>query len=197
MAPFFAAVIFLCATPGPGVLSLAGVAAAFGSGKAYRYMFGLFLGNFLVALMVISGLAALILADPRIRIVLFALSLAYLASIAIRIAFARSKIAFIEKAEAPGIRDGVILQVINPKAYAVSTTIFSGFILFADNYSLEVIVKLLIFNGVWIPVHFMWLFLGIWLNQLNLPEHQQRRINYAMAGSMMMVVLLAAYSAFT
>ena len=192
MLTFLAAVFFLVISPGPGVLSTAGVAAGFGVRPATRYVAGLWAGNFLVALAVITGLAALLLADPRVRVVLFGASLAYLFYIAVRIAFARSKIAFIERAAPPGIRGGILLQIINPKAYAVSTTLFTGFAFWPDNYVGEVTIKLLIFNAVWIPVHFMWLYLGVWLHRLDLPARVQLAINISMAVSMMAVVLLAA-----
>ena len=76
------AVFFLIATPGPGVLSLAGVGAAYGFRRAMPYLVGLLVGNWLVLLLVASGLAALVLANPVIRWVLFVASLAYLVYLA-------------------------------------------------------------------------------------------------------------------
>jgi threonine/homoserine/homoserine lactone efflux protein len=61
----FAIVSFLMfLTPGPGVMSLAGVGAAFGWRQGLLYMAGLFTGNVFVSLAVITGLAAIILAEP-------------------------------------------------------------------------------------------------------------------------------------
>ena len=51
------AVIFLIITLGAGVLSTAGVGAAFGTGAGSCYVFGLFLGTNLVALIVTGGWA--------------------------------------------------------------------------------------------------------------------------------------------
>lgn len=192
MLAFAAAVLLLIGTPGPGVLSTAGVAAGFGPRPATRFVFGLFLGNNLVAVTVISGLAALILADPRVRIVLLGLSLLYICYLALRIALAGSKIGFIERSAPPGINGGILLQVINPKAYAVSTTLFTGFAFWPASYSVEVILKLLIFNLIWIPLHFVWLFMGLWLNRLDLSDRAQGAINIGMALSMLGVVVLAA-----
>mgnify|MGYP001824687630 FL=1 len=59
MISFVLAVLFLLITPGPGVLSLAGVGAAYGYRAGARYMVGLFLGTNLVCLMVITAHAAL------------------------------------------------------------------------------------------------------------------------------------------
>ena len=64
MFAFAAAVFFLLITPGPGVLSTAGVGAGFGFRPGARYVLGLFLGTNLVALAVVSGLAALTVMTP-------------------------------------------------------------------------------------------------------------------------------------
>jgi len=194
MLTFTAAVFFLLITPGPGVLSTAGVGAAFGARPGARYVLGLFLGSNLVMVAVVSGIAAIILADPRIRTVLLAASTAYLLYLALRIALAGSKIAFIKAHSAPGIANGIALQIINPKAYVVATTMFSGFSFLPGSLLAETIVKFVILNAIWVPIHFLWLGLGIRLNQLNLPAHSQRRINIAMSLSMLIVVGLALWA---
>ncbi len=194
MLTFAAAVFFLIVTPGPGVLSLAGVGSGFGAPAGRRYLFGLFLGNNLVFLAVASGVAALILADPRIRLVLFGVSTAYLLYLAARIAFAGSRIAFIERAAAPGIKGGILLQVINPKAYAVNTAVISGFSFMADNVPVEVLLKAMILNAIWLPIHFGWLWAGITLRRMALSEEYQRRVNIGMASAMLTVVALAVLS---
>lgn len=191
MLSFAAAVFFLITTPGPGVLSTAGVAAGFGFRPASRYLFGLFLGNNLVSFLVISGLGAVVLASPSIRTILFAISIIYRVYLALKIGFAGAKIGFIESAAPPGILNGVVLQIFNPKAYVVSTSLFSGFAFLPHSYLTEVIVKVLVFNAIWIPIHFLWLFLGIYLNRLDLSHKTQRVINIVMAGAMLGVVGLA------
>ena len=60
----------------------------------------------MVALAVVSGIAAVVLADPRIRTVLFVASAAYLFYLALRIAMAGSRIAFIEAKSPPGVGNG-------------------------------------------------------------------------------------------
>lgn len=194
MLTFALAVFFLIVTPGPGVLSVAGVGSGYGSGPGSRYIAGLCIGTNLVALAVVSGMAAVILADAQIRTVLLLASVAYLAYLAFRIAFAGSRIAFREVAKAPGLWDGVALQAVNPKAYAVNTTFFTGFAFMPDNLVGETLIKFLIMNAIWIPVHFAWLYLGITLHRLNLAPPVQRGINVAMALSMLGVVALALLS---
>lgn len=192
MLTFAAAVFFLIITPGPGVLSTAGVGAAFGARAGTYYVGGLFIGTNLVSLAVVSGLTAALLADERLRMVLFAASILYLAYLAFRIALAGSKIAFIERAAPPGFMGGILLQAINPKAYAVNTALFTGFNFLPQNYPAEIALKFLIVNLIWIPIHFAWLWAGIALRRMNLPHRTQRMINIAMALSMLAVVALAA-----
>ncbi|SLN53767.1 leucine export protein LeuE [Pseudoruegeria aquimaris] len=191
MLTFAAAVFFLIITPGPGVLSTAGVGSAFGARAGSRYVAGLWIGNNAVALAVISGLAAVVLAAPVVRNILFAASTAYLLYLALRIAAAGSRIAFIEARSAPGIWNGIALQAINPKAYAVNTALFSGFSFLPESLAAETMLKLLIFNAIWIPIHFLWLYLGIRLHALNLSPGSHRAINIAMSLSMLAVVALA------
>ena len=194
MLTFAAAVFFLIITPGPGVLSTAGVGAAFGARAGTHYVAGLFIGTNLVCIAVVSGLTAVLFADERLRTVLFFASIAYLMYLALRIALAGSKIAFIERQAPPGVLGGIALQAINPKAYAVNTALFTGFGFMPTNLGAEIALKFLIVNAIWIPIHFAWLWLGIALRRMNLPHRTQRIINIAMALSMLAVVALAAFA---
>lgn len=191
MLTFALAVFFLIVTPGPGVLSLAGVGSGFGAPAGRRYLWGLAIGNNLVMLAVISGLAALVLADPRIRTLLFVASTCYLLYLAARIAFAGARIAFIERSAAPGVRGGILLQLINPKAYAVLTALFSGFDFMPEAVLSQMLFKIVIFNAIWFPIHFGWLWAGITLRAMALSASTQRAVNIAMAAAMVCVVCLA------
>ena len=101
MDSFALAVLLLTVTPGPAVLTLAGVGSAFGWRQGVSFLFGLFVGVHLVCFAVISGLATLIMADPVVRVVLLLASSAYLGYLAFKIALAGTKIGFIHMA-APG-----------------------------------------------------------------------------------------------
>ncbi|MDB4223327.1 LysE family transporter [Granulosicoccus sp.] len=191
MGVFLTAVFFLLITPGPGVLSTAGVGSAFGAQAGYRYVFGLFLGTNLVALAVVTGLAGLVLAQPGLRTVLMYASALYLFYLAAKIALAGSSIAFIESVKAPGIIDAILLQAINPKAYVVNTALFTGFQFANSSLLNETLWKFFLINLIWIPIHLLWLSAGIGLKQLNLPALWQRTINILMACSLLVVVFLA------
>ena len=192
MLTFAAAVFFLIITPGPGVLSAAGVGSGFGYRPGIRYVGGLFVGNNLVALAVVSGIAAIVLSVPGLRTVLLYASAAYLTYLALKIAFSGSRIAFIHGERAPGFLNGIALQAINPKAYAVNTAFFSGFAFLPESLLTETLLKFAILNAIWVPIHFAWLGAGVTVRRLELGQRTQFAINVVMALSMLAVVALAA-----
>ena len=191
MLSFLAAVFFLIITPGPGVLSIAGVGAGFGFRAGLAYMTGLWAGNNLVGIAVVSGLAAIVFSVPYVRNILLIASLCYLVYLAARIAMAGSRVAFIMADQPPGLWNGIALQIINPKAYAVNTTLFTGFAFMSDNLVAETLIKFALLNAIWIPAHFAWLYAGATLKRLNLPDRTQRTINILMALAILLVVALA------
>lgn len=194
MLEFIGATLLLIITPGPGVLSIAGVGSAFGFLEGQRFLWGLWLGNFLVGLAVIFGLKAIIFNIPYLPESLLILSLGYLSYLAFKIAFAGSEIAFIKPKRIPGFFDALTLQMINPKAYAVNATFFTTFNFWPEQFTSMIVIKILVVNAVWIPVHFGWLYAGASLRKLDLPKNVQRGINVFMGISMVVVVILALVS---
>lgn len=150
----------------------------------------------MVGLAVVFGMATVLLASPMVRTVLLIASTLYMFYLAMRVAFAGSKIGFMAAPKKPGIVDGIILQALNPKAYAVNTLFFTGFAFMPESLRTEVILKFIITGAIWIPIHLIWLWAGVALKRMDLAAHIQRRINFAMAGAMLLVVAMAAYSAF-
>jgi len=194
MLTFTISVFLLVLTPGPAVLSLAGVGGAFGYRAGIRYLGGLVIGYHIVILAVVSGLASIILAAPWMRSLLLVASAGYLGFLAFHIAFAGSQIAFITPKTKPGLIAGVGLQLVNPKAYAVNTALISGFSFYNDKLVIEIVIKLLIMNAIWILLHLFWLFLGVRLNSLTLNRVTQRIINYSMASSLLIILLFSFLS---
>ena len=191
MLTFAFSVFLLIVTPGPGVLSTAGFGAAYGFNKSLRYVFGLFLGTNLVFFAVATGLIAILLSLPSLRIFLLILSTCYLFYLASKIALAGSKISFIKAKSPPGIISGILLQAINPKAYVVNTTFVSGFAFYQSSFAVELIIKFFIMNSIWIPLHLLWLYVGTVLYELNLSNRNQRVINIMMSISMVVVVVIS------
>ncbi|MFK7962511.1 MAG: LysE family translocator [Burkholderiaceae bacterium] len=194
MITFVVAVFFLLITPGPGVLSTAGVGSGFGYQAGLRYLIGLFLGTNLVALAVVSGLAAIVLSLPVLRTVLLLASAGYLVYLALRIAMSGANVAFNAAHKAPGIMDGIVVQLLNPKAYVVNTTLFSGFAFWPESLLIENVLKGILINLVWVPIHLLWLAAGVSLHRLELPGRVLFIINLVMAALMLAVVGLAVWS---
>ena len=194
MISFALAVVFLILTPGPGVLTTAGFGAAYGFRRSLAYVLGLFIGTNLVMLAVISGFAAVLLSLPWLRIVLVLASLGFLLYLAAKIAFAGAKIAFIAATAPPGIIGGVLLQIVNPKAYAVNTSLITGFNYAPDAVVFELVTKVLIASAIWIPIHLLWLWAGVRVHELKLSNARQRLINVGMALALLTVVALSVVS---
>ena len=196
MINFAVAVFFLIITPGPGVLSVAGVGAAFGYRSGIRYILGLCLGTNMVALAVVTGLATIVLANYPLRLIFMLCSSSYLLFLAYKIAWSSTNISFSQSERKPGILAGVLLQLVNPKAYAVNTAMYAGFLIYPESLSFEIGIKFLIMNLIWFPIHLFWLFLGVYLKSLNLSPKLQFRINFLMAVALVIVVILTLFSSF-
>ena len=67
MLTFAGALFLLISTPGPGVLTTAGIGSSYGWGAGIRFLVGLFIGTNLGALAVVTGLSAVVLADPPVH----------------------------------------------------------------------------------------------------------------------------------
>ena len=178
-------------TPGPNNVMVMASGANYGFRRTLPHMLGIAFGFAFMVLLVGLGLAQMFTAIPQLKTALTVAGIAYLLYLAAKIALAGSRIAFIESAIAPGLTAGLLLQTINPKAYAVNTTLYAGFPFAPENLIFETLVKVLIFNAIWIPIHLAWLWAGASLHRLNLSPAAQRRINYVMAASMLAVVALA------
>tara|TARA_Y200000002_G_scaffold340031_1_gene310343 strand:+ start:174 stop:761 length:588 start_codon:yes stop_codon:yes gene_type:complete len=191
---FSLTVFFLLITPGPGVLSTAGVGSTYGYKSGIRYVFGLFLGTNIVALLVISGLASIIFSYPIVRnISLFSSSIFFL-YLALNIILKGSKLNFLKSQIIPGIKHGIVLQLINPKAYIVNLAFYSGFAFYSSNFLIEILLKLLISNLIWIPIHLIWLYAGVLFYELSLSKNIKNIIRYMMGVSLIFVVILSLIS---
>tara|TARA_X000001036_G_C20412342_1_gene697588 strand:+ start:89 stop:676 length:588 start_codon:yes stop_codon:yes gene_type:complete len=191
---FAFAVFFLIITPGPGVLSTAGVGTAYGFKSGIRYVFGLFLGTNLVALLVISGLSSIIFSYPMVRTICLFLSSIFFIYLSLKIMFKGANLNFLKSKSIPGIKHGIILQLINPKAYIVNLSFYSGFAFYPSNFLIEILLKLLISNLIWIPIHLIWLYAGVLFYELPLSKTFKNIVRYFMGISLILVVILSLAS---
>ena len=179
-------------TPGPGVLSLAGVGAGFGWKVGMMYLIGLFFGTNGVALLVVLGFKQFLFEINGVEITFLLLSLSYLSYLSWRIATSDNKTGFKQSLKAPRLYEGIFLQFVNPKAYVVQGHLFVVLSLGMVSYSTEIIVKFIIVNSIWIPIHLLWLWLGISLKKWSLAVNKQIWVNRGMGLALFAVVILSA-----
>jgi|TARA_B000000475_G_C15925771_1_gene418665 threonine/homoserine/homoserine lactone efflux protein len=179
-------------TPGPGVLSLAGVGAGFGWRVGIMYLIGLFLGTNGVALLVVLGFKQFLFEIDGVELTFLVLSLSYLSFLSWRIATSDNKTGFKETSKAPKLYEGIFLQFVNPKAYVVQGHLFVVLSLGMISYNTEILTKFLIVNSIWIPIHILWLWLGISLKKWSLASNKQVWVNRGMGLALFAVVILSA-----
>ncbi len=194
MVAFALAVFFMIATPGPAVLALAGVGAAFSFKDGLRFLVGLTIGYLLVWAFVITGLASVVFSVSYMRTIFLVISSGYLIYLSFKIMMKGSKIAFIRPENLPNFMDGIILQLVNPKAYAFHSILLSGFVIYPNDIILETICKFIVMNAIWIPLHLVWLFMGASIKKVNLDPYIQRKINLVMGLSLFLVAILSFLS---
>ena len=183
-------------TPGPGVLSLAGVGAGFGWKVGMMYLIGLFFGTNGVALLVVLGFKQFLFEIDGVEITFLLLSLSYLSFLSWRIATSDNKTGFKQSFKAPRLYEGIFLQFVNPKAYVVQGHLFVVLSLGLASFNTEIIVKFIIVNSIWIPIHLLWLWLGISLKKWSLAVNKQVWVNRGMGLALFAVVALSVFMEF-
>ena len=179
-------------TPGPGVLSLAGVGAGFGWRVGMMYLIGLFFGTNGVALLVVLGFKQFLFEIEGVELTFLFLSLSYLSFLSWRIATSENKTGFKQSLKAPKLYEGIFLQFVNAKADLVEDDLFVVLSLGIASYNVEIITKFIIVNSIWIPIHLLWLWLGISLKKWSLGVNKQVWVNRGMGLALFAVVILSA-----
>ena len=151
----------LLGSPGPATLSLAAVGGSWGVSRGLPYLAGLLAGLLCAMAGGVFGVAAVFVKWPQARWLVQLLGAAYLVYIAIRIATAPLLAAGAsEQHGIPRLRDGVILNLLNPKAYAAFFVLFSQFLLPFDDLAVSYAVTAVIVFSAGVAVDTAWLAIG-------------------------------------
>ena len=139
--------------PGPAVVSLAAVGATSGLRDGLPYLLGILAGLLVALVAAVLGLATILLQWPQASTVIQLIGAAYILYIALKIGSASVTVsADKESMNHPTFRDGLILNLLNAKAYAAFFALFSQFLLPFDNtfvaYTASATVVFLIGVGV-------------------------------------------------
>jgi threonine/homoserine/homoserine lactone efflux protein len=136
VAPLVVASLAIMGSPGPATISLAATVPVYGVRRSLRYVVGIVVGTMLVLVAVASGITAALLALPALRVVLIAVSAAYILRLAYRIATAPPLGATSASVAAPSFAGGALLGVANPKGWiAIAATFASAWVVVGASFA--------------------------------------------------------------
>ena len=194
MLTFSLAVTLLMLTPGPAVLMIANIGVNFDFRKGVPFVFGVIVGANVVALSVVLGIASVINTYTLLRLILLIISSIFIFYLAVKILMQNSAEETTSNLKKINFYDGLVLQILNPKNYIVQITLFSGFLIWNDNFILEAFIKLVIANMIWFPMHLLWLLLGVTLKKMQLSRKSLKILNMVMAGSLLSFIAMAFFN---
>ena len=168
-------------TPGPGVLSLAGVGAGFGWKVGMMYLIGLFFGTNGVALLVVLGFKQFLFEIDGVEITFLLLSLSYLSFLSWRIATSDNKTGFKQSLKAPRLYEGIFLQFINPKAWSIAVTVASGFFPTEENIFIGITFVTITAAVICFPTISLWALFGSGLRKFVTDIKIKKIIEYLLA----------------
>ncbi|UAA40233.1 LysE family translocator [Paraneptunicella aestuarii] len=122
----------LLGSPGPAPLALAATGATIGTKQGLPFLSGILLGLLVVITTTTLGLTALFTAFPALKLTMQVVGGLYIIYVAVKIArvpILSPQQANINVEKMPGLIDGFILNLLNPKAYAALLALFSQFTL--------------------------------------------------------------------
>ena len=155
------AATMLLGSPGPATLSLAAVGATFGVYKGLHYLAGILLGLICAMTGAVFGVATIFVQWPQAKLVVQVLGAIYLFYIAFKIATAPVLMnGEYSNEDMPGFRDGFVLNLLNPKAYAAFFVLFSQFLLPFETTPAQYFAASLVIFAVAVVVDCIWLAIG-------------------------------------
>jgi len=115
-------------SPGPVPLALAATGASFGARRSTPFLIGILVGLAVVAILTAAGVGVVVASGGWMVTTLLALSFLYFVYIAYKVTTAPLDRRADTTSQNPlNGRDGFVLNLINPKAYAAFTALYAGF----------------------------------------------------------------------
>jgi threonine/homoserine/homoserine lactone efflux protein len=175
-------------SPGPSTLSLVAVVSVHGFRAAAGYCLGLVTGTTLVLLAVATGVTALLLALPLLHWVLLVVAAGYLLRLAVRLARSSGVGGDGTAGRRPSVLGGLVLGVLNPKAWVAIGAVFLAAHLAVDPV-LDATVKVAVLTCVIIAVHLGWMAAGRLLAPVLRSPRRARAVNVSLAGLLVLAVV--------
>ena len=182
----------LLGSPGPAPLALAGVGASFGFKQGLGFLAGILLGLLVAICLVALGLGSLFEQFPTVKLICQGIATAYLIYVAYKIA---SNTSGIERraGAAPSFKDGFILNLINPKAYAAFLAIFANFMIPASSAIHSAMLTALVSFIVAVIVDGLWMAIGSKLRPFFAKPEQAKWLRIGFAGLLLFSVMFSNF----
>ncbi|MFC3031537.1 LysE family translocator [Pseudoalteromonas fenneropenaei] len=182
--------VLLLGSPGPAPLALAATGASYGFRLGLSFLTGILCGLAVVILSAAVGIAALINAAPDLKHVCQLFGAAYILFIACKIAMAPVATSS-STLNMPVFRDGFILNLMNPKAYAAVLALFTQYTIPVESNWLATLISACVVFTVAVVVDTIWLGLGGILKPIFASPKQARVLRVIFAILMIAAVIYA------
>ncbi|ANO35098.1 threonine transporter RhtB [Vibrio breoganii] len=178
-------------TPGAGNIALLGISSRYGFAATLPFISGNAFGIIIVLAGSSVGLVGLFSLYPELYTILKYAGAAYLLFMAWSIANLQIEESTTDKRS--GFISGVLVQVLNPKGWIASLTVFSQFITPNADYLIQVvtIISGMVITGV--PCMLVWAYCGTMLKKLLQSPKQMMIVNRCLGGSLALVVAFMLY----
>lgn len=145
------------ATPGPAIISIVASGVSYGFKKSVSYVWGIICGGIVVVVISIIGVIYLIKIHDLVLIGIKSISLIYMLYLVYKIWYTHS--VEISGSKPLSFANGVLLSLLNPKAYIITVALFAQFI--NPDTTLETIVFIsLILISSFSVIDFVYCYLG-------------------------------------
>jgi threonine/homoserine/homoserine lactone efflux protein len=177
-------------SPGPATISLTAAGSAYGVRRSLPYLGGIVTGTAVVLVAVATGITAALLAVPALRVVLLAVSVAYILWLAWHVATAPPLGPGTPAATGPKFAGGVLFGVANPKAWVAIAAVFAS-VRLADGAAGDAVAKVAVLSVMIVVINAAWLGVGASLAPLLRDPRRSRVVNVALAAALVVATVFA------
>lgn len=177
-------------TPGPNNIFLTLSGSQFGYRKSMPFVLGIRIGIVLLFIIMGCGVGALVVAEPRAYFVLKLLGAGYLIYLAGKVVLTSYGNKDEKQVQWLGIKQGILLQFVNPKSMLMVLSCVSAFSLPGDLYFVSLVQACLVFTLVGTFSNCCWVFFGKSINRFLSTPLSQKMFNYTLALLMLVAIAL-------
>ncbi|EGA71566.1 putative threonine efflux protein [Vibrio sinaloensis DSM 21326] len=187
MMAFAVFAVSISLTPGAGNIALVGLSSRYGVSATIPFILGNALGVIIILAGASLGLVGVFTLYPDVYTAMKWLGALYLLYMAWGIA--NMEIETDAKVNRSGFWSGVWVQILNPKSWVASLTVFSQFISPNSDYFTQVVIIISVMVLTGVLGMLIWAYFGLMLNRMVRSPHVMVWLNRGFASSLVLVVL--------